>query len=166
MCVCIDVDRHLPFLTGGIPDLSFNEFALKSDRTCLKLDTNGGLLVITELVLCKTWKELRFSDSRVTNHYHLEHVVDLFRQCWSTYVFILRRLSAHLFVHCWGTGSMKRKSSVKFWLPFCSSKWRVSETEKVGRKTVWANIVLWRQQRCSVHSFNTLVALNEYTMLI
>lgn len=130
----------IPFLTGGVPDLGFDEFAMKSDRTCLKLDTNGGFWIKTELVLCKTWKELRFPDSRVTDHHHFEYVIDLLRQRRFTYVFIGRRLSAHLFVHYQEIWLMTKKA-LKFFESFLS-KWEWVKQSKEGEEK-WSELILF-----------------------
>ena len=94
-----DRERRIePFLASSIPDLGLDDFALNGDSPGLELNPNSWLGVNAELVLSKPGEQLTLPHRRVSDHYHLEHIIYLLRH---TLLVALRRLinPTHFLIH-------------------------------------------------------------------
>lgn len=69
--------KNIPFLTSSVPNLGLDGLVVDNESLCLELDPDRGLGFYTELVPCEPRQELRFPHRRVSDHDHLQHVVDL-----------------------------------------------------------------------------------------
>jgi hypothetical protein len=65
-----------PFLASSVPDLGLDDFVLNRDSPGLELNPNSGLGVQAELVLSKPGQELTLPHRRVSDHHHLEHIIN------------------------------------------------------------------------------------------
>lgn len=65
-----------PFLASSVPDLGLDDFAFNGNSPGLELNPNGGLGVKAELILSKPGQELTLPHSRVSDHHHLEHIIN------------------------------------------------------------------------------------------
>lgn len=68
---------EVPFLAGGVPDLSLDALVFNNESPRLKLNADCGFWVQAELVPSEPSQYLRFSHRRVADQHHLEHVVYL-----------------------------------------------------------------------------------------
>jgi hypothetical protein len=60
-------DGAVPFLTGRIPNLSFNGFVFYRDGSSSEFDTDGGFGFKVEFVTSETREKVGFTDTRVTD---------------------------------------------------------------------------------------------------
>lgn len=67
----------IPFLASGVPYLSLDGLVINDESFSLKLYSNGCLGIEAEFVPSKACKQLSFSNCRVPNQHHLEHVINL-----------------------------------------------------------------------------------------
>jgi hypothetical protein len=63
------------FLTGGIPNLSFDLFAVDEHALSLKLDADSGFGIGIELVTGVASEEIGFADGGITDDNNLEEVL-------------------------------------------------------------------------------------------
>ena len=63
-------DSSVSFLTGRIPDLSFDGLVVHADRPCGKLHTDRTLTLQIKLIPGKPAQQVGFPYTRVTNEYH------------------------------------------------------------------------------------------------
>ena len=71
------MDRLVPLLAGGVPDLGLDAPVIDDEGAGLELDPDGGLGVEAELVAGEAGQDLRLADRRVADEHHLEDVVHL-----------------------------------------------------------------------------------------
>lgn len=67
-----------PFLAGGVPDLSLDEFAIDGDAAGGEFDADGGFGFQAELVSRESGQEVGLSNGRITDKDELEQVVIVF----------------------------------------------------------------------------------------
>jgi len=68
-------DGTEPLLTGCVPNLELDHFAIELDGTNLEINTNGGDVGLSVSVIGKTEEKARLSNTRVTNQQEFEKVV-------------------------------------------------------------------------------------------
>ena len=57
-------DRPIALLTSSVPDLQFNFLTINFNSLYCELESDGGLKVISELIIGETLKEARFTSTR------------------------------------------------------------------------------------------------------
>ena len=70
-------DGSEPLLSGSVPDLKLDAFIIDGEGFEPKVDSDGGQIVLWELVLYESDKNSRLSDSRVANNDSFKKVVVL-----------------------------------------------------------------------------------------
>nr|AFK37979.1 unknown [Medicago truncatula] len=77
-CTSVICSRNclVPFLTSSIPNLSLDKFMIHKNSLGQKLNTNCSFRFQMKLISNKSIQKLRFSNTRVTNHNNLEHIIN------------------------------------------------------------------------------------------
>ena len=65
-------DRFEWLLPSCVPDLQLENLGFHFDQKCAEFDSNGHLMVISELVCGNAVHETTFANSRVANNYYFE----------------------------------------------------------------------------------------------
>ena len=71
------VERMLPFLSCGVPDLELDAFVVDLQLADSKVHSNGGQEAFVEHVVCKSAQDVRFACTTVADDQDLEDVVVL-----------------------------------------------------------------------------------------
>jgi hypothetical protein len=68
----------ISLLSSCIPNLKLNLFTIMSERSESEVDTDGGHIVLVELIIGEPDEKARLADAGISKKYHLEKMVIIF----------------------------------------------------------------------------------------